>query len=506
MSKEVLLVVEAVSNEKGVPESIIFEAIELALATATRKRYGEEEQVDIRVAIDRETGDYRSFRRWTVWDEGQPDDELEYMSSMHLTLEQAHEKDSSMQVGGVWEEEIENIEFGRIAAQTAKQVIVQKVRDAERAKVVDAYRDQVGQVINGTVKKVGRDQIIVDLGNNAEAQLPREQMIPKEIFRMNDRIRALLLTVDPEVRGPQLIVSRTAPELLLELFKIEVPEVSEQVVEIRSAARDAGVRAKIAVKTNDGRIDPVGACVGMRGSRVQAVSNELAGERIDIVLWDDNPAQLVINALAPAEIESIIMDEEAHSMDVAVAEDNLAVAIGRSGQNVRLASELTGWTINVMTEEDAGAKQEQEMGSIIERFMERLDVDEDFAAVLVEEGFTSLEEIAYVPIEEMMAIDGFEEEVVNELRARAKDVLLTQAIASEEELEGKEPAQDLLEMEGMDKHLAYILASKGIVTMEDLAEQSVDELLDIEGIDQTRAGELIMKAREPWFADQNEEN
>lgn len=506
MSKEVLLVVEAVSNEKGVPETIIFEAIELALATATRKRYGEEEQVDIRVAIDRDTGDYQSFRRWTVWDDEQQNEELEFNPSMYLTLEQAQLKDPLLKEGDVWEEPIENIEFGRIAAQTAKQVIVQKVRDAERAKVVDAYRDQIGQVINGTVKKVGRDQLIVDLGNNAEAQLPREHMIAKEVFRMNDRIRALLVEVDPEVRGPQLIVSRTAPELLLELFKIEVPEVSEQVVEIRSAARDAGVRAKIAVKTNDGRIDPVGACVGMRGSRVQAVSNELAGERIDIVLWDDNPAQLVINALAPAEIESIIMDEEAHSMDVAVADDNLAVAIGRSGQNVRLASELTGWTINVMTEEDAGAKQEQEMGSIIERFMGRLDVDEDLAAVLVEEGFTSLEEIAYVPIEEMLAIEGFEEEVVEELRARAKDVLLTQAIASEEELEGEEPAQDLLEMEGMDKHLAYLMASKGIITMEDLAEQSIDELLEIEGMDETRAGELIMKAREPWFADQNEEN
>lgn len=507
MSKEVLLVVEAVSNEKGVSEAIIFEAIELALATATRKRYGDDDQADIRVAIDRETGDYESFRRWTVWgDSMDEDEELEFSPSMYMTLEEAQQKDASLQVGDVWEEQIENVEFGRIAAQTAKQVIVQKVRDAERAKVVEAYRDQVGQVVNGTVKKVERDRIIVDLGNNAEAQLPRECMIPKEVFRMNDRIRGLLVEVDPEVRGPQLIVSRTAPELLLELFKIEVPEVSEQVVEIRSAARDSGARAKIAVKTNDGRIDPVGACVGMRGSRVQAVSNELAGERIDIVLWDDNPAQLVINALAPAEIESIIMDEEAHSMDVAVAEDNLAVAIGRNGQNVRLASELTGWAINVMTEEDAGAKQEQEMGSIIERFMERLDVDEDLAVVLVEEGFTSLEEIAYVPIEEMLAIEGFDEDIVNELRARAKDVLLTQAIASEEELEGTEPAQDLLEMEGMDKHLAYILASKGIVTMEDLAEQAVDELLEIEGIDEERAGQLIMTAREPWFAEQSEEN
>lgn len=508
MSKEVLLVVEAVSNEKGVPEEIIFEAIELALATATRKRYGEDDQADIRVAIDRNSGNYESFRRWTVWDESLTEDEeeVEFSPSLHLTLEQAQQKDPALQVGDVWEEQIENVEFGRIAAQTAKQVIVQKVRDAERAKVVEAYRDQVGQVINGTVKKVERDRIIVDLGNNAEAQLPRENMIPKEVFRMNDRIRGLLIGVDPEVRGPQLIISRTAPELLLELFKIEVPEVSEQVVEIRAAARDAGARAKIAVKTNDGRIDPVGACVGMRGSRVQAVSNELAGERIDIVLWDDNPAQLVINALAPAEIESIIMDEEAHSMDVAVAEDNLAVAIGRNGQNVRLASELTGWNINVMTEEDAGAKQEQELGSIIQRFMDNLDVDEDLAGVLVEEGFASLEEIAYVPIEEMMSIEGFDEDIVNELRARAKDVLLTQAIATEEELEGAEPAQDLLEMEGMDRHLAYILANQGIVTMEDLAEQSVDDLLEIEDMDEERAGQLIMTARAPWFSEQAEEN
>ena len=315
MSKEVLLVVEAVSNEKGVPEEIIFEAIELALATATRKRYGDDDQANIRVAIDRSTGNYESFRKWMVWADGlvdEDDDGIEFSPTIHMTLEDAQAKDASLQVGDMWEEQIENVEFGRIAAQTAKQVIVQKVRDAERAKVVEAYRHQVGQVLNGTVKKVTRDQIIVDLGNNAEAQLPRENMIPKEMFRMNDRIRALLVDVNPEVRGPQLIVSRAAPELLLELFKIEVPEVSEQVVEIRAAARDPGARAKIAVKTNDGRIDPVGACVGMRGSRVQAVSNELAGERIDIVLWDDNPAQLVINALAPAEIESIVMDEDAH--------------------------------------------------------------------------------------------------------------------------------------------------------------------------------------------------
>jgi N utilization substance protein A len=499
MSKEVLLVVEVVSNEKGVDKAVIFEAIELALATATRKRFGENEQVDIRVSIDRKTGEHETFRRWTVAEESE-----DFVDSMHLTLEEAKKKDPSLELGSVWEEQIENTEFGRIAAQSAKQVIVQKVREAERAKVVEAYRDRVGTVINGSVKKVGRDQIIVDLGNNAEALLPREYMIHKEIFRMNDRVRGQLVEVREELRGPQLVLSRTAPELLIELFKIEVPEVYEQVVEIRAAARDAGSRAKIAVKTNDGRIDPVGACVGMRGSRVQAVSNELAGERIDIVLWNDNPAQLVINALAPAEIESIIMDEEAHSMDVAVSEDNLAVAIGRNGQNVRLASQLTGWEINVMTEEDAGAKQEQEMSGIIEKFMTKLDVDEDVAIVLVEEGFTSLEEIAYVPIDEMLAVEGFDEDIVNELRARAKDVLLTQAIASEEELEGAKPAEDLLNMEGMDTHLAYVLAKQGVVTMEDLAEQSVDELLEIEDMNEERAGQLIMKAREPWFAEENQ--
>jgi len=495
MSKEILLVVEAVSNEKGVSPDVIFEAMELALATATRKRYDEDENLDIKVAIDRKTGNYETFRCWTVFDPTNED----FDEDRHLTPEQGKEK--GLEMGEVYREHIESIDFGRIAAQTAKQVIVQKVREAERAKVVEAYRQQVGTVINGTVKKVVRDNVIVDLGGNAEAQVPRDQLINKEVFRMNDRIRGLLLAINEDVRGPQLIMSRSAPELLIELFKIEVPEVAEQVVEIRAAARDPGLRAKIAVKTNDGRIDPVGACVGMRGSRVQAVSNELAGERIDIVLWDDNPAQLVINALAPAEIESIVMDEESHSMDVAVAEDNLAIAIGRNGQNVRLASELTGWTINVMTQADAESKQEQEMGSIIQNFVEKLDVDEDFAIALVEEGFTSLEEIAYVPKEEMLAIDGFDEDLVDELRSRAKDVLLTQELASEEVLEGQEPAEDLLNMEGMDRHLAFQLASRGVVTMEDLAEQSVDELMDIEEMTEKRAAQLIMKAREPWFAE-----
>ena len=500
MSKEVLLVAEAVSNEKGVPEEVIIEALELALATATRKRYGEDDQVDIRVAIDRKTGDYDSFRRWTV--HAEEDKEIEFFDALNITLEDAKEKDASLEYGDVWEEPIDNVEFGRIAAQTAKQVIVQKVREAERAKVVEAYRDRVGEVLSGTVKKVTRDQVIIDLGNNAEAQLTREHLIPKEIFRMNDRLRALLVTVGEEVRGPQLVVSRTAPEFLIELFKIEVPEIAEQVVEIRAAARDAGTRAKIAVKTNDGRIDPVGACVGMRGSRVQAVSNELAGERIDIVLWDDNPAQMVINALSPAEVESIVMDEESNTMDVAVSGDNLAIAIGRSGQNVRLASELTGWTINVMTTEDALEKQEAESSNYVESLMEALDVDEDVAVVLVEEGFTSLEEVAYVPLEEMSAIEGFDEDIAEELRARAKDALLTRALASEEQLTNVEPAEDLLTMEGMDKSLAYKLTAKNIITMEDLAEQAVDDLMDVEGMDEEKAAVLIMTARAPWFAEE----
>ena len=491
-NKEILQVAEAVSNEKGVSPEIIFEAIEIALATATKKRYDEDSE--IRVVIDRESGDYTTFRRWKVVG----DDELALLGT-EFTTEEAVEKDPALQVGDVHEEQVENVEFGRIAAQTAKQVIVQKVREAERAQIVDQYRDRVGNLLGGSVKKVTRDVVIVDLGNNAEGVLARDNLVGRETFRVGDRIRAVLKEIQPDARGPQLIMSRTCPEMLIELFKIEVPEIAEQVIDIRGAARDPGLRAKIAVKTNDGRIDPVGACVGMRGSRVQAVSNELDGERVDIILWDDNPAQLVINAMAPAEVESIVVDEDTTTMDVAVAEDNLAQAIGRGGQNVRLASQLTGWNINVMSLEDAQAKQEQESGTTIARFMEALDVDEDVAFVLVEEGFTTLEEIAYVPLEEMMAIEGFDKETAEELRARAKDALLTQAIASEERLDASEPAEDLLGMEGMDKHLAFQLASIGIVTMEDLAEQAVDDLMGIEGMDAKRAGELILTARAPWF-------
>jgi len=493
MSKEILMVADAVSNEKGVSRDVIFEAIESALATASRKLHGSDE-IDCRVSVDKETGDYTSFRVWTV-----VEDEEYLEEATQLTLEQAQDKDKSLIIGDTWEVGIENVEFGRIAAQTAKQVIVQKVREAEREIVILEYKDKVGELVAGTVKKVTRDNVIVDLGSNAEGLLPRDQMIPRETFRMGDRLRALLTEVRSEPRGPQLILSRTSPNMLVELFKIEVPEISEEIIDIRAAARDPGSRAKIVVSTNDGRIDPVGACVGMRGSRVQVVSNELANERIDIILWDDNPAQLVINSMAPAEVASIIVDEDSHTMDVAVAEENLAQAIGRSGQNVRLSSELTGWTINVMSEEDAATKQQEEASSYIDMFVEKLGVDEDVSEVLVQEGFTSLEEIAYVPLDEILAIEGFDEEIANELRNRAKDALLTQAIASEEDISSANIADDLLNLEGMDDILALALAKKGILNMEALAEQAVDELMDIENMSEERAGKLIMTARAPWF-------
>ncbi len=493
-----LLVVDTVSNEKGVPKDVLFGAVEAALATATKKRY--DENAEFRVAIDRESGEYETFRVWTVTDPEALDEEEEWNPAAQLTVEEAQERDANLQLGDVIEEPMESVGFGRIAAQTAKQVIVQKVREAERAQVVEAYLPRVGELVNGTVKKLGRDSVIVDLGNNAEGLLTREHLIPRETFRVGDRLRALLLEVNPDNRGPQLMLTRTSPQMLIELFKLEVPEIAEDVIEIRGAARDPGSRAKIAVKTNDGRIDPVGACVGMRGSRVQAVSGELAGERIDIVLWDDNPAQLVINAMAPAEVASIVLDEDTHTMDIAVTEDNLAQAIGRGGQNVRLASDLVGWTLNIMTEEEAAAKQEEEAVRYIEEFMRALEVDEDVATVLVEEGFTSIDEVAYVPIEEMTAIEGFDEEIVEELRNRAKDALLTKAIASEELLGEKEPADDLLNMEGMERRLAFQLASNDIITMEDLAELSVPDFIEIvPDIDEETAAALIMTARAPWF-------
>ncbi|PVZ12582.1 MULTISPECIES: transcription termination factor NusA [unclassified Pseudomonas] len=492
MSKEVLLVVESVSNEKGVPAGVIFEALEVALATATKKRF--EDEVDLRVEINRHTGSYETFRRWAVVEDENFDD-----PAIQLAVDQAQARKPGAVAGEVIEEKIESIEFGRIAAQTAKQVIVQKVREAERAQVVDAYRERVGEIISGTVKKVTRDNVIVDLGNNAEALLAREDIISRETFRVGVRLRAFLKEIRSENRGPQLILSRTAPGMLIELFRIEVPEIAEGLIEVMGASRDPGSRAKIAVRSKDKRIDPQGACIGMRGSRVQAVSGELGGERVDIVLWDENPAQFVINAMSPAEVAAIIVDEDAHAMDIAVGADNLAQAIGRGGQNVRLASQLTGWTLNVMTESDIQAKQQAETGDILRNFVNELEVDEELAQVLVDEGFTSLEEIAYVPLEEMLNIDGFDEDIVNELRARAKDRLLTAAIASEEKLADAHPADDLLSLEGMDKELAMELAVRGVVNREDLAEQSIDDLLDIDGIDQERAGKLIMAARAHWF-------
>jgi N utilization substance protein A len=492
MNKEILLVADAVSNEKGVAKEIIFEAIEAALATATKKRY--EGDVEIRVQIDRNTGDYDTFRRWRVVDDadGMPLEAPE----REITLSAARIDNPSIQPDEYVEEPVESVAFGRIAAQTAKQVIVQKVREAERAQVVDAFLDRKGQLVTGIVKRVERGNVYLDLGGNAEAFIAREEMIAREAVRPGDRLRGYLFDVRHEPRGPQLFVSRTRPEFLVELFKLEVPEVGEGLIEIKAAARDPGLRAKIAVKSNDSRIDPVGACVGMRGSRVQSVTNELNGERVDIILWNENPAQFVINAMSPAEVVSIVVDEDAHSMDVAVAEEQLSQAIGRNGQNVRLASELTGWELNVMTENQAAEKTDAEARRLVQLFMEQLDVDEEIASILVQEGFSSIEEVAYVPVSEMLEIEEFDQETVDELRARAKDVLVTREISSEETAE---PADDLLHMDGMDRELAFALARRGVVTMEDLAELSVDELTEIEGVDEARAAELIMTARKPWF-------
>lgn len=505
MNKEILLVVEAVSNEKGVPSADIFEAVEAALEMATKKLAGEE--IDVRVSINRKTGDYDTFRRWRVIDEADTEGEEGSEDDgglTTLTLSEAQKRNPSARVGEFIEEPMQSVEFGRIAAQKARQVIIQKVMEAERSQLANAYRDRIGTLVSGVIRRVTRDFVILDLGNNAEALLPRTEMIPREAVRVNDRLRAVLYDVSGDTRGPQLLVSRTRPEMLIELFRIEVPEVSEELIEIRAAARDPGSRAKIAVKTNDGRIDPVGACVGMRGARVQAVSSELAGERVDIILWSDSPAQLVINAMAPAEVASIVVDEDSHTMDVAVREDQLSQAIGRNGQNVRLASELTGWHINVMTEAQAKEKSDVESQTIQQLFITQLGVDDEIAGILADEGFTSLEEIAYVPLAEMMGIDGFDEDLVNSLRERAKAALLTRAIAEEQALGQAEPASDLLDMEGMERHLAYVLANHGVVTREDLAGQSVDDLLDIGGIDSETAAKLIMTARKPWFDEQNE--
>jgi len=495
MNKEILMAVDAVSNEKGVDREIIFDALEAALASATRKKYGEE--MDVRVAINRKTGNYDTFRRWKVFADDSK--ELEF-TERELRLDDARDIDQDVQPGGYVEQPIESVPFGRILAQTAKQVIVQKVREAERAQVVDAYKDRAGTLVSGIVKRVDRNGIYVDLGANAEGFVPREEMIPREPVRSQDRIKAFLKEVRSEPRGPQLFLSRTAPEFLIELFKLEVPEVGQGLINILGAARDPGVRAKIAVRSNDPRIDPVGACVGMRGSRVQAVSNEIAGERVDIIPFDDNAAQFVINAMAPAEVTSIVVDEDSHSMDIAVAEDKLSQAIGRGGQNIRLASELTGWELNVMSESQAEAKSESESLALRESFMKQLDVDADVASILVQEGFSTIEEIAYVPASELAGIEEFDEEIIKELRNRARDVLLTQAIASEESLDGGEATADLIELVG--EAPARKLAGKGVKTRDDLADLAVDELVEYTGMDDKKAAELILEARKHWFADE----
>ena len=495
MSKEILMVVDAVSNEKGVEKEIIFEAIEAALASATRRKHGED--IDVRVAIDRESGDYDTFRRWLVFEDEST--ELEF-PDRELRMIDAVDIDEGAQPGGYVEVPMESVEFGRIAAQTAKQVIVQKVREAEREQVVEEYQDREGELLSGLVKRVDRNGVYIDLGGNAEGFVPRDQMVPREPVRPQDRIKALLTEVRSEPRGPQLFMTRTSPQFLIELFRIEVPEVGQGLIDILGAARDPGLRAKIAVKSNDARIDAVGACVGMRGSRVQAVSNELAGERVDIILWDENSAQFVVNAMSPAEVVSIVVDEDAHSMDIAVEEDKLSQAIGRGGQNIRLASELSGWELNVMTAADAEEKSETEMRELIELFSRQLDVDEEIGLILVQEGFSTIEEIAYVPASELVAIEEFDEDIVDELRSRARDVLLTQAIVQEEKIDEAEPAEDLLNLEGVDKGLAYLLASNGVVTREDLAELATDDLLEIkDDMDNEEAAALIMKARAHWF-------
>lgn len=495
MSKEILLVVDAVSNEKGVSKTVIFEALEAALASAAKRRSGEE--IGVRVSIDRETGEYETFRQWEVVED---DAEIEFPEAQ-LTLTEARERDSEVEVEGHIEEPMENPEFGRIAAQTAKQVIVQRVREAERAQVVEAFEGREGELINGIVKRIERGNVYLDLGGNAEAFVSQRHMIPGESVRPGDRLRAYLFEVRSELRGPQLFASRTVKEFLMSLFELEVPEIGQELISIMGGARDPGRRAKIAVRSNDNRTDPIGACVGMRGSRVQAVSNELAGERIDIILWDDNPAQFVINAMAPAEVASIVVDEEKQAMDLAVEEPNLSQAIGRGGQNIRLASELSGWELNVMTVEDADKKSEEEAQKLLESFMERLDVGEDVALILVQEGFSSVDEVAYVPESELLDIEEFDEDIVTELRRRARDALLTQLIAKEEVLDENRPAEDLLALEGMTERLAYRLAERGHRTQEDLAELAVDELLEVEDIGEEEAAALIMKAREPWFAE-----
>jgi N utilization substance protein A len=490
VSKELLMVVEAVANEKGVPRAVIIEALEAALASAAKKRYPDED-VLARVVIDPKDGTYETFRRWQIIAD---DAEME-SPSFQLRLMDALDVRADAVVDEYIEEQIENTDFGRISAQAAKQVIVQRVREAERALVVEAWADRIGELVTGVVKRVERGSVYVDLGSNAEAYIAKDKAIPRDTLRAGDRVRGYLFDVRAEARGPQLFISRTAPEFMIELFKLEVPEVGQGLVEIKAAARDPGDRAKIAVIAHDHRTDPIGACIGMRGSRVQAVSNELNGERVDIIQWSDNPAQFVINAMAPAEVQSIIVDEEKHSMDVAVAEDKLAQAIGKGGQNVRLASRLTGWQLNVMTRDQVQAKSAAEQATALQLFMAKLEVDEEIAAILVAEGFSTVEEIAYVPAAELLAVEGFDDSIVEELRARARDALLNEALAVEEEIEEHRPADDLLALEGMDESTAYALAARGIITSDDLGELAADEISDIDGIDAERAAALILAAR-----------
>ncbi|MDE2117550.1 MAG: transcription termination/antitermination protein NusA [Betaproteobacteria bacterium] len=490
MSREVLLLVDALAREKNVDKEIVFGALESALASATKKRFSEES--DVRVSIDRATGEYDSFRRWQVMD-----DEAFETPELHIKLDEARKRNPDIALEEFIEEPLESIDFGRIGAQAAKQVIFQKIRDAEREQILNDFMERKEHLVSGTVKRIERGSAIIEFGK-IEALLPRDQMIPKENMRVGDRVRAHLLRVDRSVRGPQIVLSRITPEFLVKLFELEVPEIEEGLLEIVSAARDPGARAKIAVRSHDARIDPIGTCVGMRGSRVQAVTNELAGERVDIVLWSEDPATGVINALAPADVTSIMVDEDKHSMDVVVEEENLAQAIGRNGQNVRLASELTGWELNIMTVAESGQKNEQEFSKVRDLFINKLDVDEEVADILVQEGFNTLEEVAYVPLEEMLEIESFDEATVNELRSRARNALLTAAIANEEQVE--HGIEDLLKLEGMDEETARILAGKGIGTQDQLADLDVDELVELTGMDGERANRLIMTARAPWFA------
>jgi N utilization substance protein A len=487
MSREILLLVDALAHEKNVDRNVIFTALELALASATQKKY--DAGVDIRVEIDKENGEYQSFQCWTIIPE-------ELIENPHAEIPLTDERAQGKLENELIKEPIDSVEFGRIGAQAAKQVILQKVREAEREQILNDFLARDEKLVSGQIRRMERGNAIIEIGR-LDAVLPREQMIPKENLRVGDRIRAILLKIDDTTRGPQLILSRTDPEFLKRLFELEVPEIEEGLLEIMSASRDPGLRSKIAVKANDQRIDPVGTCVGMRGSRVQAVTGELAGERVDIVLWSIEPAQFVINAMAPAEVSSIVVDEDKHSMDLAVSEEQLAQAIGRGGQNIRLASELTGWELNILTEEESDQKTKDEYASVSQLFIEKLDVDEDVADILVQEGFSTIEEVAYVPIEEMVQIAAFDEETVTELRSRATAAILTEAIAKEEKV--PEPAENLLSMDGMDVDMAKLLASKGVVSMEDLAELAADELLDLVKVDEEKAKHLIMTARAPWF-------